>query len=154
MDAGRTSNFITLILLIVFASTNLAADEIYRWVDENGVPNYSQYPPSGNIPGVRSQKLEDATPPDDGQAGDVYNVEAHQERMAAWREERSQKRKDVRESRKLAEKQQPVTYPQQVRSRRGTYWYRPIHDRPPHKPQLPIARPRPPSAVLPKSSLH
>jgi len=154
MNTNQTSKFIILILLVVFASTNLAAEEIYRWTDENGVPNYSQYPPNSDIVDVSKQKLEDVTPPGNGQAEDVYNVEAQQKRMAEWREEREQNRKKVRESKKLAAQQQPVTYPQQVRRSFGTYWNRPVYGKPPHQPQHPIARPRPPSAVLPRTSIH
>ncbi len=153
MNAGRATRYFTLVLLAVFSSAVVAKNEIYHWVDKNGIPHYSQYRPSGDIPGLSTQKLEGATPPGDGRTEDVYNVKAHEKRMVAWRKEREQKRKDALERKRLAAQRQPVRYPVQRRSFSRSYWYPPFYGRPPHKPpvkpQPPVENPRPPSKAFP-----
>ena len=59
----RIHFFLVLAALAIFASTKLPANEIYLWVDENGVQHFSQYQPNGDIPDLSTQKLQDATPP-------------------------------------------------------------------------------------------
>jgi len=159
MNTGRTTKIFTLVLLAVFSGTNVAAIEIYHWVDENGVSHYGQYQPAGNIPGVSKLTLEDTTPPGNGQVEDIYNVKAQEKRMVAWREEREKKRKEARERKRQTAQQQPVRYPPGYRNySRRSYWYPPAYGRPPrwpspkppHESQHPIAIPHPNSALLPK----
>lgn len=160
MNTGRVTKIITLVLLAVIASTKLAASEIYHWVDENGIPHYSQDRPVGNIQGVSKLQLEDTAPQGNGQVEDVYNIDAHEKRMAAWREEREQKREDARERKRLAAEQQQIQYPQPERDYSRSYWYPPIYyrppyrppHRPPYKPRPPVVDvdPRPPSTLLPR----
>ena len=158
MNAGRAAKIVTLVLLAVIASTKVPASEIYSWVDGNGVSNYSQYRPAGNIPNLTRQKLEDTAPPGNGQLEDVYNVEAQAKRMAALREERERKRKDARERKRQAALQQAIKYPEPNRRFAGSYWNRPFYGRPPHrppnKPRPPVEKPGPPSFVFPRGSSH
>jgi len=153
MDTFRLTRIVTLAALLAIAGTRVLASEIYHWVDENGVQHFSQYKPAGDVPNLSQQILEDATPPGDGE--DVYNVEEHEKRMAAWREERDKEREEKRER---DNKQQPIKYPEPEHSYRGQYWYPPIYSRPPHrppnrppqKPIPPIEKPSPPSTVKPR----
>ena len=149
MNTFRVTRIVTLVVLAVFASINAPASEIYHWVDENGVQHFSQYKPAGDVPNVSQQIMKDATPPGDGE--DVYNVEEHEKRMAAWREERDKKREEARERNS---KQQPIKYREPERVYGRGYWYPPVYGRPPyrppHKPIPPIEKPRPPSYVKPR----
>ena len=158
----NVTKLITLALLALIASTNIAATEIYHWVDENGVPHYSQYRPGDDIPNVSTQKLVDTTPSGNDQVEDVYNLEAHEKRMTAWREEREQERKEARERKKQAAQQQPIKHSEPYRDYSRSFWYPPIYNRPPHrppyerpiKPQHPIVNPSPPSTLLPRGGSH
>lgn len=144
-----------LVGLAVFASTQATASEIYQWVDENGVQHFSQYRPTDDTLNVSQRELEDVAPPGDGEIEDVYNIEEHEKRMAAWREERDKKREEARESKS---KQQPIQYREPEPRYRGQYWYPPVYGRPPYrpphkppqKPVPPIEKPSPPSYVKPR----
>ena len=153
MSIYRATKITILTALTIFGGTKVTASDIYRWVDENGVQHFSQYQPVGDIPNVSLQKLEQTTSAEDGRVEDIYNVEEHEKRMAAWREDKKQARKDARERKTLATQQQPIRYQEPVRN----YWYPPIYSRPPNrppnrppqKPEPPIEKPRPPSVVKP-----
>jgi len=149
MNTFRVTRIVTLAALLVITGTKVLASEIYHWVDENGVQHFSQYKPAGDVPNVSQQVLKDATPPGDGE--DVYNVEEHEKRMAAWREERDKKREEARERNS---KQQPIKYRESEREYGRGYWYPPVYGRPPYKPPQkpipPIEKPRPPSYVKPR----
>ncbi|HFE63288.1 MAG TPA: DUF4124 domain-containing protein [Caldithrix sp.] len=151
MNTFRVTGITSLVVLAVLASTIAPASEIYQWVDENGVQHFSQYRPADDTPNVSQRELEDSAPPGDGEVEDVYNVEEHEKRMAAWREERDKKREEARERNS---KQQPKQYRQPERSYPGRYWYPPVYGRPPYrppqKPTPPIEKPSPPSYVKPR----
>lgn len=147
MNTQRATIVTILVLLALVAGTNVAATEIYHWVDEDGVQHFSQYPPTGNVANVSSQKLVDATPPGDGKG--VYDVEAHQKQMAAWREKLAKDRKEARE-RNRQRPQQPIRYTQPQQRSYWPYWYPPVYPRPPHKPWPPIQKPTPPSVIFPR----
>jgi hypothetical protein len=155
MTAGRTTTVITLVLLATIASTTAAANEIYHWLDENGVQNFSQKPPDGQTPGVSKMNLVDTTPPDYDPEEDRYGVQAQAERMEALREEMEQERDAARERERNAAQQQPVQYRDPYRSYSHGIWLPPIYPgpphrpRPPHKPQPPIEVPYPTSTLRP-----
>lgn len=153
MFTDRTTIVFTLAALAMLFSTQLPAAEIYHWVDENGVQHFTQYRPGSDIPNVSTQKLENIAPPDNGQPEDVYNLEEHEKRMAAWREERDQNRKDARERKQQEAQQQRVEYPEQNNRYIRPYWRRPIYGRPPIKPptipEPPIEIPRSPPHNIP-----
>lgn len=158
MNTNYTTKVITVVFLLVIASTKLAASEIFHWVDENGVQHFSQYRPAGNIPDVSELQLEDSVVPANDQVEDVYNIEAHEKHMAEWREERDQKREDARERKRQVAQQQPVKYTQPDPYYSRSYWYPPIYNRPPRrpphrppaKPEHPVVLPSPPSTFLPR----
>ena len=97
MVTARTTTVIILVLLATIASTAAVANEVYSWIDENGVQNFSQRPPDGKIPGVSQLNLVDTTPEDYDPDEDRYGVQAQAERMDALREEMEQRRDDARE---------------------------------------------------------
>ena len=134
MNTGRVTKIITLTLLAAIASTNIVATEIYHWVDENGVSHFSQYRPGADTPNVSTKKVEENAP---DQVDDVYNLEAHEKRMTAWREEREKERKETRERNKQAAQQQPIKHSEPYRDYSHGFWYPPIYNRPPHRPPIP-----------------
>ncbi len=147
MDTTRLIKTIGFFMLGIVLSTIATASEIYYWVNENGVSNFSQYRPASNTPDVSTLELETSKPPGNGQYEDVYNVEAHEKRMIAWRAERQKEREDSRERKRQASQQVQIQYIQP----QNPYWYpRPYYNyRPPYKPHPPIEKPRPPS-ILPR----
>jgi TolA-binding protein len=149
MTASRTTTVVTLALLAMIASTTTAAYEIYHWLDENGVPNFSQKQPDGKTPGVSKLSLVDTTPPDYNPDEDRYGVQQQAERMNALREEMEQRRDAVRERQRDAAQQQIVQYREPVRRYSHGIWYPPIYPRPPYKPRPPIAVPYPTSTLEP-----
>jgi hypothetical protein len=46
----------TLLILAVFAASAVGA-EMYRWVDDKGVVNYTPYPPPANVKKVETKRL-------------------------------------------------------------------------------------------------
>jgi len=151
MATGRTTTVIILALLAMLASTSAAAIEIYHWLDENGIANFSQEQPDGNIPDVSILSLADTTPSDYDPEQDRYGVQAQAERMNVLREEMEQRRDAIRERQQIAAQQQLVQYREPVPRYSHGYWFPPIHARPPHKPQPPIVMPTPSSTLEPSS---
>ena len=147
MAAGRTTTVLTLAFLAMIASTTALASEIYHWLDENGVPNFSQKQPAGKMPGVTLLTLADTTPSDYDPEEDRYGVQAQAERLNALREERERKREAVRERQRYTAQQQVVQYREPVRRYSNAFWYPPIYSRPPQRPRPPIAVPHPTSTL-------
>ena len=50
-----------LFFLLLLVAGAACAGDMYRWVDENGVVNYTPYPPPANIKNVEQKKLGDST---------------------------------------------------------------------------------------------
>ena len=140
MAAGRTTTMITVVFLALCASTIVVGEEIYHWLDENGVPNFSQRQPDEDTRGVSKLNLPDTTPPDYDPDEDRYGVEAQAERMTALREEMDKQREDARERRRNTA-QQPMQYREPYRRYARGIWHPPIYTRPPPIPQPPIVVP-------------
>jgi len=62
MKICHATKLITLVLLAAIASANIAASEIYHWVDEDGVSHFSQQPPAKDIQNVSTQPIRDTAP--------------------------------------------------------------------------------------------
>ena len=149
MATGRTTTIIILVLLAMIAGTTAHADGIYYWLDENGVPNFSQMRPDGKTLDVSELYLADTTPPDYDPDEDRYGVREQAERMNALREEMEQRREDAREREEYAARQQVVQYREPVRSYSHGIWFPPVYPRPPYKPQPPIEVPYPTATLRP-----
>jgi len=149
MTTNRTTTVITLVLLATMASATLYADEIYHWIDENGVQNFSQTQPAGNTTGVSKMNLADTTPADYDPEEDRYDVEAQAERMNALREDMEKRREAARERQRSAAQQPAVQYREPARYYSRPLLYPPIYPRPPHRPEPPIAVPYPTDTLRP-----
>jgi hypothetical protein len=132
---------IILASLVIMAASTAAAQDIYHWVDENGVPNFSQERPPGSIQDFSELYLEDTTPIDYDPEQDIYGIEEQAERMQALREDMEKRRQENREREKYVVQQPVQQYrdPYQFYSRR--LWYPPLYPKPPHRPKPPIAVP-------------
>lgn len=143
----------TLFFLAFVASSPALATEVYHWVDENGVSNYSSTTPPGDSSGVSKMIIEDSTPPDYDPEEDRYGVQAQAERMAALRDDMAKKREEHRENQRRAAQQRPVQYRDPYPYSSPLFWAPPYYQRPPPRPEPPIAVPydtvtlRPPSLL-------
>lgn len=154
MVAGRTTRVVTLALLAIIAGKAAADYEIYHWLDENGVPNFSQKQPDRKTPGISILNLADTTPPDYDPGEDRYGVREQAQRMNALREEMKQRRDASRERQRNAARQQVVQYREPVRYYSHPIRHSPILSRKPHKPQAPVVVPDPTSTLEPFKNTH
>lgn len=139
-----------LCTLTGFAAGAAEAQQVYRWVDENGVVNFSdRAPPDAAEAGVSTLTLEDSRSAAYDPEQDVFNIEATAERTQARREALQREREALRE--RQASQPVIVQYPEQ--SNYGYSWgfphgYPPLRPggkppfRPPHRPPL---QPEPPA---------
>ena len=141
MAVRQAITVFTMAFLAMIASPAAPGSEIYHWLDENGVPNFSQKEPDGELQGVSRLTLTDTMPPDYDPDEDRYGIEAQAERMAALREEMEQQREDARERRRNTPQQQAVHYPEPYRRYARGIWHPPYYPRPPPRPQPPIVVP-------------
>jgi hypothetical protein len=147
-----TRSTTTLFFLALLVSLPGHASEIYHWVDENGVSNFSQHQPTGDAASVSTMTLEDTRPPPNDQDEVIYDVEAHEQRMAAMREERENRRESALERQRDATRQQPVVVQQPVRTYAVPIWSPGYPGRPPDRPHPPVTLPSPPSTLRPPGS--
>ncbi len=54
MVTGRSTIIVSLAFLALIAGTTAHAYRVYYWLDENGVPNFSQMQPDEKPPGLRT----------------------------------------------------------------------------------------------------
>jgi hypothetical protein len=123
--------------LCAACAASARAGEIYRWVDENGVVNFSGTLPAGVDAGVDTVIVEDTTPTDYDPEADIYNVAAQAERMQALRDEMDAQR-EARRERSAA--QQPSEPEREVVRYGYPYNYPfgfPQYPRPPARPPRP-----------------
>jgi hypothetical protein len=131
----------TLVLPLIAAlvASSAMAGEIYQWVDENGVVNFSQTLPGPKAGAVNVLVLEQPGPPSDASTEDIYDVEGQRERMQALRDEMEERR----EARRERARQQPqVIYREPAGYAAPWYWGWPGYARPPARPP---SKPRPPA---------
>ena len=138
-----------LFCLVLFASMPVCALEVYHWVDENGVANFSQNKPSGELSGVRVLELEDNSVPDYDPEEDRYGVQAQAERMVAMREEMEQRRAQARQRNQYPVQQSVVQYSDPYRNYSRGLWLPPAYPVRPPKPEPPIEVPYPVSTLDP-----
>ena len=136
-------------ILLIACSLNLLpgasawAQEVYRWVDEDGVVNFSDTAPPAADEAFATLRLEDTTPKGYDPEQDLYNVAAQAERMQALREDMERQREERRERLRDAPARSPEQYPEGVRY--GYPYGYPAYARPPARPpERPPIGPRPP----------
>jgi hypothetical protein len=141
------SHKIILIALGGFLLNGAAAQEVYRWVDENGVVNFSDTMPqaadASASANVNTVTLEDTTPKDYDPEADIYNVTAQAERMQALRDQMEKDREARREQQSRAPQQPAVQYERGVSY--GYPYSFPAYGRPPYRPPA-----KPPSRPVPE----
>jgi hypothetical protein len=142
LTKGRAATFVTTFLLAFMACQQALASEIYHWIDENGVANFSQLAPADRVKGVSKMALADSAPADHDPEEDLYDVKGQAERMAALWEERDKRREELREQQRKAAPQKVVYIREPPRYTTWPFGY-PPYQRPPPKPELPIERPMP-----------
>ena len=123
---------IVLVTLVLFAA-NASADEIYKWVDEDGVVHFSDTKPPDNTD-VERLYLGRTNPPDYDPAEDPYSIAKQAERIGeTW--SRLEEERDARREKQREEALRQPTYVYQP--------YDPYYDR----YRYPYYRPgiRPPS---------
>lgn len=124
------------------------AQQVYRWVDEQGVVHFSDTAPVGESGEVSTLTIPDSRPAGYDPQQDVFNIEATRERTQALREE-LQGQREARRERNAA---QPVVVQQPEQRNYGFPWdypygYPPLRPRPPigpggKPPWRPPERPR------------
>ncbi len=137
---------VAMLVLTAIAVPDASAREIYRWVDENGVVNFSSEAPPGDAEGVETVEIEDPVQSAGDDDDDIYNIEATAERTQALRDGMQDRRDKARAERLERER---IAAQQNVRTEYRTYragypWYGgyPILPQPPIEPRPPL-RPEP-----------
>ena len=148
MQPKRATILVSL-LACGFAAVPAAAQEIYRWTDENGVVNFSDTAPASESGGVSTVTVEDTRPSDYDPDADIYNVAAQAERMQAMRENMQNEREARRE--RNAARQQPAPSNWSTGYAVPAWWWGPGYGRPPRPPQPPE---RPTPEPYPTSTLR
>jgi len=143
MTTNRLSICLLACLPILACGSPASAQEVYRWVDEKGVVNFSDTAPRSAHEDIDTLRLEDTAPTDYDPSEDRYHVAAQAERMRALREEMEKQREQRRERLRSMPPQPPEQYPQGVRY--GYPYGYPAYGRPPARPpSRPPVGPRPP----------
>ena len=138
-------NTLSLLYPLVIAaafSAPAAAQDVYRWVDENGVVHFSDKPPVAASTEVHTVAIQSAPPSRTDAEPDVYNLEATAARTQAHRDRLAQQR-DNRAPQPDTPSPRAVDYQGQAVDDGFPYDY-PAGPRPPRpdRPDRPI-RPQP-----------
>ena len=142
MMTSRVTIFVGVMVLAAAQPSAVVAQEIYRWVDEQGVVHFSDTAPAGASGEVGTLTLDDSAPTHYDPEQDIYNIEATEQRMQALRDEMAAQR-DARRERAAAQPPVVVQYPEQTHfGYANDYLYG--YPRPPGgHPGKPPNRPRP-----------
>ena len=138
---------LTLVLAGLAVTTSATADEVFRWVDDEGIVHFSQWAPQ-DVDNVATLIVKSTNPPNYDPANDPYSIGKQAERTSeAWqvletrREDRREKRLETEEREKQnSQRYEYLAYPYYS----APVFYRPIHRpiRPPgHEPRPPHVRP-------------
>lgn len=132
---------VTLLALAIAAwATGAAAQEIYRWVDAEGVVHFSDTPPPAESAEVQTLDVPAAPPAGYDPAADIFNIEATRQRTQA-RRERLQEQADER-ARSSRSPSPPVVQSGGQAVNYGYPYVYPVYPRPP-RPNPPPRPPRP-----------
>lgn len=137
-----------LTLLAAFVPALAFGQEVYKWVDEDGVVHYSTEAPPSDAQNVSRIELEQPSSPSES-AEDPFNIEATAQRTQALREDMEQRRERQRAERlereKIAARQQVVHHysPGHYIS---PWWGAPVYPVQPIEPVPPL-RPQPKPSV-------
>lgn len=147
MKSAQIGKWVTGFVLAVLLVAPAVAEEIYKWVDDNGVTHFSQMPPDLSVTGVSQQVVRDTRPSDYDPEQDIYGVEAQAKRMQQLRAEKEERRQARLERERKAREQQAIQYRSRESYGYPLYWPGWANPRPPLLPTPPVARP--PGGLLP-----
>lgn len=108
----RTTQALLPVLMAAAFSAPAGAAEIYHWVDESGVPHYSQWAPPEDEPSVSTMNVQGGAT--SGLGGDVYPVDEIARQTAQLREQREEARAERRERARDTQSSPVVIYQQPV----------------------------------------
>lgn len=130
--------WLALVCLSLFWPLSLVAEEIYHWVDEQGVKHYSQSPPPVATKDVKTLDVDGSQPASYNPEEDRYNVAAQEKAMQAMRDEMAESRKNKQVAQQNSADTTVIYYPQEETYNDILYppGYRP--------PRPPFPHPRPP----------
>lgn len=131
------------------------AEEIFHWVDANGVHHYSQSPPPEKADGVKTLQVDGSQPASYDPTEDRYNVAAQEIAMQERRDKLEESRKSQQQAQQTSTSNTVVYYPQPDAGNAILYppGYRPIapgwpnRPRPPHHPDRPGGKPDKPGTL-------
>lgn len=116
----------------------LSANEIYHWVDDQGVNHYSQSPPPSASSEVQTLNVDGSQPASFDPNEDRYHVAAQAEATQAVRDKLAENRKNKQVAQQNAPETTVIYYPQEER-------YNDMLYPPGYRPRPPFPRPpRPP----------
>lgn len=117
----------------------LAANEIYHWIDENGVANFSERAPGDHVSDVNTLKLPEVGPEEAETDEDPFNVAEQAEKMKVLREEMADRRAAKRQRDQMVEQRTVIEYRDPEPAYPYGFGNRPnFPNRPPAKPEPPI----------------
>lgn len=89
----------TVLMMAIFFSFSATAYEVYRWVDEDGVPHFSQWKPEHSA-GVTTLRITATNPPEYDPSEDPYSIHKQAQRTnTVWRN--MEQRRAARNARQL-----------------------------------------------------
>jgi len=154
------NRFLHCCMLLAFAPCAAAADEVYRWVDDEGTVHFSDTPPASASTNFSTIDIGPSTGSSFDPEADVFNIEATRERTQQRRGELEEQREARAERARHASA--PVTQaPVQREYPVGVAWPRypgypghPVRPVPPiHPGPKPEPQPRPPSTLQPPGAV-
>lgn len=148
MAAVKTAGIcLPLGVLLAALSSPLAAQQIYRWVDDAGVVHFSDQPPEARPDGLSTLEIDVTAPEAYDPDADIFNIESTAARTQARREE-LQEQRELRLEQARSRAASAPRYPEQPPGDAYGYpWGYPAYGRPPRPGPPP--RPRPPPRPQP-----
>ena len=105
MRIAQTILMLLIVAFAILATDAIAEDEIYRWVDENGVVHFGDRPPANaeaDQVSIQTSKISNTAPASDAAAGGPYAASASEPSVAQQlRDARAEKRAEAAEKEKI-----------------------------------------------------
>lgn len=141
--------FIGSLALLTAWPDSSFAEQIYHWVDADGVQHFSQTAPSNTPTDVRTLDVDGSQPDSYDPNEDRYNVAAQAEATQAVRDRLAENRKEQQENQPRGYDPQVIYYPEPNYSYSNGILYPPDYPRP-RPPNRPPGKPDRPSKPEPE----
>ena len=148
MKSTQLILFGSLAVLTAWPVSSLA-EQIYHWVDANGVQHFSQTAPDSGSKDVRTLDVDGSQPASYDPEEDRYNVAAQTAATQAVRDRLAENRKEQQERRPVNPEPQVIYYPEPNYSYGNGILYPPDYPRP-RPPNRPPGKPDHPSKPEPE----